>query len=800
MKNDRKTSATVRLLALVLVMIFTFSLAVTVSAEQDELYYTDFDGAGYDGMNDPVSNGTAYIIDQLLGTDFTVEAVINIKSIKNDSGRGVKFILRECPVASSEDLEVWIGAYDIWACTDGWKGNGTAKGFTVDPYLEQDITVRLDVKGDTVYMYIDEEMIWTWTDPTFSAGGETYLEFGGWDAKYVIKSIRVLTAPEDGPQLDEEHVDPEPAMGGTIYYVDSNAPAGGDGLSPETAWRTITQVNAHDQFLPDDQILFRRGCVWTGYTLSPKGYGIEGHPIIIDSYGEGDLPIIDRQGKFTPGKTNGSSTVVLTNQSYWTFRNIQISNHNPENPGTLEDVYVTDTSAEFVMRHGVVIQSTYVASAAKKVVRGIVFENVVFDGIDTSHGDEGNCFVNRIKNISAGSGGGALCFRATDSADGNSRAYIDGITVDGCTFHNIGGTAVSTGGGWKYFDTFSGVEVRNNLIYNDPEAPLSCSGIYIVSTHKPLVENNVIRDMTNGIGFQLCDDVTAQYNTVINVDGYLELTSRYSGKAQYWDGCGIDADCGCRGTTKFIGNYLERCREGSFAFFDYKDTSAAMVIIEDNISYNCGSFMYYQCNNAMYDFVVCNNTIVRMPGAASNPQTSPIHIYSGELDRHSIMFRNNVFWYPNQIVNLTTTGCGYAKNLYEGVSNNVGDNNALSGDPLLILPSDHADTANLSVNGTVAGTTSLTGSGFFQFGEGSPCVSDGEVVCGARLSGEVTPPADPTDPSEPGTQDTTPPASTGPSNNDPAPGSSDWIVPVVIAIIILCTGVAVFFILRPKKS
>lgn len=796
MKSRREPSAPVRLLSFLLFLILIFSLAVTVSAEQKALYYNDFDGEGYHGMNDPSGNGTAYIIDRLLGTDFTVEAVINIKSIKDGSGRGVKFILRECPVAGSEDLEVWIGANDIWACTDGWKGNGTVQGFTVEPYLERDITVRLDVKGDAVYMFMNGEMLWTWTDPTFSAGGETYLEFGGWDAKYVIKSIRVLTAPEDRPQLDEEDADPVPAMGGTVYYVDANAPAGGDGLSPETAWRTITQVNAHDQFLPDDQILFRRGCVWTGFTLSPKGSGIEGHPIVIDSYGEGDLPIIDRQGKFTPGKSNGSSTVVLTNQSYWTFRNIQISNHNPENPGTLEDIHVTDTSAEFVMRHGVVIQSTYVATAARKILRGIVFENVAFDGIDTSHGDDGNCFVNRIENISAGSGGGALCFRATDSADGSSRAYIDGITVDGCTFHNIGGTAISTGGGWQYFDTFSNVEVRNNLIYNDPDAPLSCSGIYIVAATDPLVENNVIRDMTNGIGFQMCENVTAKYNAVINMDGYLELTSRYSGKAQYWDGCGIDADCGCLGTASFIGNYLESCREGSFAFFDYKDTEAAMVIIEDNISYNCGSFMYYQCSNAKYDFLVRSNTVVRTPGGADNPQTSPIHIYQGELDRHSILFSGNIFWYPNQIVTLTTTGCSFSENLYEGVANDVGDSEALAGDPLLILPGSREDTANLSVNGSVAGTASLTGSGLFRFGSGSPCVNGDEVICGARLSGGAVTPIDPT---EPGIQEPTQPSAPVSPDDDSA-GDARWLAPVIIMIIIACTGVAVFFILRPRKA
>ncbi len=262
-------------------------------------------------------------------------------------------------------------------------------------------------------------------------------------------------------------------MGGTIYYIDSSAPDGGNGLSPDTPWNTLTQINSHPGFLPDDQLLFKRGSVFTGITLMPKGSGVEGHPIIMDSYGEGPLPILDRQGEFIPGKANGSSTLILTNQSWWALRNLQISNHNPTAPGTIEDIHITATSAEFPIRHGAMIQANYSATACKRIVRGIVFENVLFAGIDTSHGDEGNCFVSRVNPyLSAGSGGGALCFRANDQSGGECRSYIDGITVENCTFRNIGGTAIGAQSGWTYYDSFSNVVVCSNRICNDPEPPL----------------------------------------------------------------------------------------------------------------------------------------------------------------------------------------------------------------------------------------------------------------------------------------------------------------------------------------
>ena len=49
---------------------------------------------------------------------------------------------------------------------------------------------------------------------------------------------------------------------GTTYYVDSNAPGGGNGS--ESPWNSIDQVNNHGAFQPSDQILFKRGCEWDG--------------------------------------------------------------------------------------------------------------------------------------------------------------------------------------------------------------------------------------------------------------------------------------------------------------------------------------------------------------------------------------------------------------------------------------------------------------------------------------------------------------------------------------------------------
>lgn len=75
----------------------------------------------------------------------------------------------------------------------------------------------------------------------------------------------------------------------TTYYVDDIA--GNDlnnGLSPSSAWQTLTKVNA-TVFSPNDSILFIRGGVWRGQ-LIPKSGSSLGY-ITYSDYGTGNKPL-----------------------------------------------------------------------------------------------------------------------------------------------------------------------------------------------------------------------------------------------------------------------------------------------------------------------------------------------------------------------------------------------------------------------------------------------------------------------------------------------------------------------------
>jgi len=73
------------------------------------------------------------------------------------------------------------------------------------------------------------------------------------------------------------------------YYIDSqNGNDNNDGLSKNTAWKSHTMVSTVT-FQPGDTIAFKKGSQFTGPIQFTES-GTEQNPIVITSYGEGELP------------------------------------------------------------------------------------------------------------------------------------------------------------------------------------------------------------------------------------------------------------------------------------------------------------------------------------------------------------------------------------------------------------------------------------------------------------------------------------------------------------------------------
>lgn len=111
---------------------------------------------------------------------------------------------------------------------------------------------------------------------------------------------------------------------GSIYYLDAtNGNDVNDGLSEETAWRTIGHVNYNWwKFQLGDDLLFKRGETFTDSSLFIEKGGTESNPLIIGAYGTGPKPIID----CAPNNIGGGVLCFEPNLSYITIQDLVIKN------------------------------------------------------------------------------------------------------------------------------------------------------------------------------------------------------------------------------------------------------------------------------------------------------------------------------------------------------------------------------------------------------------------------------------------------------------------------------------------
>jgi hypothetical protein len=90
----------------------------------------------------------------------------------------------------------------------------------------------------------------------------------------------------------------------TTYYVDPAGSNANDGLTPQTAWRTLLKVGI-SSFNPRDIVLFKRDAVWNEW-LTPPSSGTAGNLIKFDAYGSGRPP--EFTGRYQTKSNDWSNT------------------------------------------------------------------------------------------------------------------------------------------------------------------------------------------------------------------------------------------------------------------------------------------------------------------------------------------------------------------------------------------------------------------------------------------------------------------------------------------------------------
>jgi hypothetical protein len=235
----------------------------------------------------------------------------------------------------------------------------------------------------------------------------------------------------------------------TSFYVDSAAGNdSNDGTSSTRPWQTLANINSR-RFEPGDKILFRSGQKWTG-AIEPHGSGSTQNPITLGAYGEGAKPVIQGNG--------AAATIFISEQSYWTIRDIAVTNHG----------------AHVDERNGIML---HVSSAG--VVKDIRLINVDVSDVNGE--------------VDSKSSGG-IAFRGF-SKEGRP-AHFDGIIIDHCTVEHVDGQGIwfklkgrvpPRDPRWDDFHN-SNVRITGTTILDTGR-----NAIFLRNTQSPLVDHNVIR-------------------------------------------------------------------------------------------------------------------------------------------------------------------------------------------------------------------------------------------------------------------------------------------------------------------
>ncbi|WP_456417549.1 hypothetical protein [Thiolapillus sp.] len=98
------------------------------------------------------------------------------------------------------------------------------------------------------------------------------------------------------------------------FYIDPDGDDSADGLTPQTAWRTLDNL-ANKYFSAGEGILFKRGGYWNGTSTLPfqgARQGTADNPIVFSAYGTGPRPVIDFTVTQTPVWTPEGNGVYST--------------------------------------------------------------------------------------------------------------------------------------------------------------------------------------------------------------------------------------------------------------------------------------------------------------------------------------------------------------------------------------------------------------------------------------------------------------------------------------------------------
>lgn len=577
--------------------------------------------------------------------------------------------------------------------------------------------------------------------------------------------VYVQAAVENQGSIPEAVTEKIPEITGTIYHVDSEGgnDESGDG-SEANPFKTLAKVNAIE-LQPGDGISLKKGSIFDNQQLAPKGTGTEENPIVINTYGEGSMPVINAGGFRRTGNKNDDGTpeyagykeaVLIQNMEYTYVTGLEVTNDdafnetsNANDPNNLNSgsddviprrlgIHVTIDERETVNKtlkddreyNTVVIDGCYVHDVdgnenrgVNKVDGGIGIEVIFsskagvypyFNGVTIQNNRIDQCDRTGIKAIRLSD---LDQFRnntpGTNNYDPNNDADHNGLN-DGVRHDNI-----------RYKDQAQrGLRIVGNYL-----SDIGGDGILICESQGAVVEHNVV----NGQAMR-AKGANAGIWAWNSFDTLFRYNESFDGPAYNQDGCSYDSDYWCAGSI-FEYNYSHDTPMGFMLMMGNNNTDVIRYNVSQNdglawrhgagdtnsASYIYNNVFYYDGANWVYNH---SNGGGSAMGSANN-----WHMY------------NNIYYNYNEEVaskwgSAETTAKSWENSKLQQAGNLVYEAsgthdpgeipNAIQADPLFENPGG-GQSAAISEDGMTA-TSDWESLKAYALKEGSPAIGNGVYV------------------------------------------------------------------------
>lgn len=509
-----------------------------------------------------------------------------------------------------------------------------------------------------------------------------------------------------------------PVADGTVYYVDSEAGSDeNDGTSPGKAFQTLDKVNGVE-LKPGDSILLKKGSIFDNQRLYPKGKGTEERPILISSYGEGNMPVINAGGFRKTGGTNEDGTpkyeghkeaILIENMEYTTVTGIEVTNDDDFTANWQSGASNKDD--ELPRRLGIHVTVDERAADTYKGLEDRSYKGVVIDGcyVHDVDGNE-NRGVNKVD--------GGIGIEVIFSSKAGVYPYFDGVTIQNnriekCDRTGIKGIRISDLDNFRHNDPnksdydpnndadnngandgsrsnnirYKDQVQRNYKVLNNDVSDIGGDGILVCETKGAIVENNLLHNHTMranpganaGIWSWNAFDTVFRYN------------ESYGGPSYNQDGCSYDSDYLSAGTI-FEYNYSHDTPMGFMLLMGGNDTD----VVRYNLSQNDGMVWRHIAAGSSTPSYVYNNVFYYNGDNWKWSLGSPDSVAS------NWNFYNNIFYNTStnsngEWGNVDWSKAGVAGNLVYNATGTYSENEiagAIHGDPEFVNPGGGADRAN----------------------------------------------------------------------------------------------------------